>query len=63
MRYTIVVEWPDGQEPRLSASDTFKGGRCCAVQFSDALQELEAIYDGMSLDEASRHDFTRARQK
>lgn len=43
-RYTIVVEWPDGQIPYLSADDTFKGGRVVAVQFSDALAEIEALY-------------------
>lgn len=46
MKYTLVVEWPDGQEPSISAADRFKGGKVCAVQFADALAELEALYEG-----------------
>lgn len=45
MRYTIVVEWPAGQEPSIGAADEFKGGKVCAVQFSDALAELQALYE------------------
>jgi len=45
VRYTIVVEWPSGQEPGIGANDFFKGGRVVAAQFSDALAELESVYE------------------
>ena len=45
MKYTIVVEWPDGEEPVVRATDQFLGGKVCAVQFSDALAELEAMIE------------------
>jgi hypothetical protein len=40
-RYTAVFEWADGEEPVVSRTTTLLGGRIIAVQFSDALQELE----------------------
>ena len=44
MKYTIVFEWPDGQEPAsIGPSDYFKGGKVTAIQFSDALAELERV--------------------
>ena len=49
MRYTAVFEWPKGEEPRVSKSDVWKGGKICAVQFSDALDELQR------LKEAAQH--------
>jgi hypothetical protein len=48
MKYTIVFEWPDGQEPRIGPQSTFEGGRCCKVQFSDALAEIEELEEKIS---------------
>jgi hypothetical protein len=52
MRYTAVFEF-DGAAPGVSAGDGWKGGKLCAVSFSDeffALEKLrevvEAIADG-----------------
>lgn len=45
MRYTAVFEWPEGEEPRVGRGDKWKGGELCAVQFSDALIELQALND------------------
>ena len=44
MRYTAVFEF-EGEAPRIGASDTWKGGKICAVSFSDALDELEILRD------------------
>lgn len=52
MRYTAVFEF-DGEAPAVGAGDGWKGGKLCAVSFSDeffALEKLrelaEAIADG-----------------
>jgi hypothetical protein len=43
-RMTIVIEFDEGAElPAISASSKALGGDVVAVQFSDALAELEAL--------------------
>lgn len=41
MRYTAVFEFPEGIAPAVGVNDSWLGGKICAVQFSDALYELE----------------------
>jgi hypothetical protein len=43
MRYTAVFEFPLGEAPKVSANDGWLGGKICAVQFYDALQEIEVL--------------------
>lgn len=45
MRYTAVFEFKDGKEPAINKIHGWLGGELCAVQFSDALNELMAIKD------------------
>jgi len=41
-RMTVVFEWPEGvEQPAINGGTEFFGGKCVAVQFNDALQELE----------------------
>lgn len=47
MRYTVVFEFPDGEEPAVGKKDTWLGGDLCAVQFSDALSDLEKLQRDM----------------
>ena len=54
-RYTAVFEWPDGEEPKVSRNNTFLGGRIIAVQFSDALEELERYRT--ALEQIADEDF------
>ena len=42
-RYTLVFEWPDGEEPKINRGTSLSGGSICAVQFSDVLAEREAV--------------------
>jgi hypothetical protein len=41
MKYTVVFEWPDGEEPAVSRADTWNGYKRCAVQFTNLHNELE----------------------
>ncbi len=43
MRYTAVFDFEDGKEPAVGINDGWLGGKLCAVQFSDALKELEIL--------------------
>lgn len=43
MRYTAVFEFKEGEEPAIGKGDSWLGGELCAVQFSDALEELEGL--------------------
>ena len=43
MRYTAVFEFQDGYEPAVGKKDRWLGGEIVALQFSDALAELEAL--------------------
>lgn len=43
MKYTVVFEWPDGEEPAVSRADTWKGGRLCVVDFADVFDELRML--------------------
>ena len=54
-RYTAVFEWPDGEEPKISRTTTLIGGRLIAVQFSDALEELERYRN--ALEQIADEDF------
>jgi hypothetical protein len=45
MKYTLVFQWPDGQEPAVSRADTFKGGELCAIGIGDAVEELRALHE------------------
>jgi hypothetical protein len=54
-RYTVVFEWPDGEEPKISRTTTLMGGRIVAVQFSDALAELERYRT--ALEQIADEDF------
>lgn len=40
MKYTLVFEFEEGKEPAINAGTEFMGGKCVAVQFNDALEEL-----------------------
>lgn len=40
MRYTAVFEFQDGAGPAVGKKDGWLGGELCAVQFSDAIEEL-----------------------
>ena len=48
MRITVVLEYPSEDDvPRIGINTTDFGiGKVCAVQFSDALAELEQLHDG-----------------
>ena len=43
MRYTAVFEFKEGEEPAINKIHGWLGGELCAVQFSDALNELMDI--------------------
>lgn len=43
MKYTAVFEFEG--EPTINKSDTWLGGKLCSVQFSDALEELDALQE------------------
>ena len=47
MRITVVLEYPsEADVPRIGINTTDFGiGKVCAVQFSDALAELEQLHD------------------
>ena len=47
MRITVVLEYPSEDDvPRIGINTTDFGiGKVCAVQFSDALAELEQLHD------------------
>ena len=45
-RQTFVIEYPDASHaPRVGADMEMLGGKLIAVQFSDALEELEALQE------------------
>ena len=44
-RYTLVFEWPDGEEPAVGAGDTFKDGKLCEVSFFDWNDKLSAAIE------------------
>lgn len=48
-KYTLVFEFEDGKAPEISAATEFMGGRCCGLQFSDALKELEDAEDRIAI--------------
>ena len=43
MRYTAVFEFETGYEPSVGIKDGWLGGDLCAVQFNDALLEIERL--------------------
>lgn len=44
VRHTYVVEFAEGTpEPRVGADTEILGGRLVAVQFADALREIELL--------------------
>ena len=43
MRYTAVFEFETGHEPSVGIKDGWLGGDLCAVQFNDALLEIERL--------------------
>lgn len=47
-RQTFVVEYPDEKSaPNVSAGMEFHGGKVVAVQFNDALEELDQLAQEM----------------
>jgi hypothetical protein len=56
MKYTAVFEFKE--EPDIKKSDSWLGGELCSVQFSDALEELDALHKKMDeLFHPTNHGF------
>lgn len=55
-RYTMVFEWPDKEAPtNINRETKLLGGRIIAVQFSDALAELDRYRT--ALEQIADEDF------
>lgn len=47
MKYTATFEWPDDQEPRFGADDTWKGGKLLTVVFADEIARSERMQEAI----------------
>jgi hypothetical protein len=47
IRYTAVFEWPDGQEPAISNTAAWLGGKLISIQFSDALAQRDRYREAL----------------
>jgi hypothetical protein len=63
-RQTFVIEYPDpSHAPRVSADMEMLGGKLIAVQFDDALEEIEALHECCMPDDLIRAQERRDQMK
>jgi len=63
-RQTFVIEYPDpSHAPAVGAGMQMLGGELIAVQFDDALEELEAPNDCIATDDQMRAQRLRDRMR
>jgi hypothetical protein len=63
MKYTLVFDCPEGQEPVVNCGDNGDECSVCAVSAGDVFDELRALYQFANLCNQSDHMLPKHLQK